>query len=158
MPQVRDNACQETLLIDSEREDKLWKKLVLSLPVQIVLWNQLFFLCSRFRDLFSPTMFRLCSLFFWLLLGPSLASSLVSYVKLLCSCQGIQRWILPKCIQKAIQSTVRSLEMHYKKKAFFSVSIEQQTHFYNDWRLIISVWTRYIPSCSVFLLPWGSRR
>ena len=115
-------------------------------------------LCSRFRDLFSPTMFRLCSLFFWLLLGPSLASSLVSYVKLLCSCQGIQRWILPKCIQKAIQSTVRSLEMHYKKKAFFSVSIEQQTHFYNDWRLIISVWTRYIPSCSVFLLTWDSRR
>ena len=30
VPQVRDNACQETLLIDSEREEKLWKKLVLS--------------------------------------------------------------------------------------------------------------------------------
>ena len=37
VPQVRDNACQETLLIDSEREEKLWKKLVLSLPVHIVL-------------------------------------------------------------------------------------------------------------------------
>ena len=37
VPKVRDNACQETLLIDSEREEKLWKKLVLSLPVHIVL-------------------------------------------------------------------------------------------------------------------------
>ena len=37
VPQVRDNACQETLLIDSEREEKLWKKLVLSLLVHIVL-------------------------------------------------------------------------------------------------------------------------
>ena len=37
VPQVRDNACQETLLIDSEREEKLWKKLVLSLPAHIVL-------------------------------------------------------------------------------------------------------------------------
>ena len=37
VPQVRDNTCQETLLIDSEREEKLWKKLVLRLPVHIVL-------------------------------------------------------------------------------------------------------------------------
>ena len=85
---LRDNACQETLLIDSEREEKLWKKLVLSLPVHVVLWNQLFFLCSRFRDLFSPTMFRLCPLFFWLLLSPLVASSPVSYVMLLSSYQG----------------------------------------------------------------------
>ena len=37
VPQVRDNACQKTLLIDSEREEKLWKKLGLSLPVHILL-------------------------------------------------------------------------------------------------------------------------
>ena len=40
VPQVRDNACQETLLIDSERglEALEEKKFVLSLPVHIILF------------------------------------------------------------------------------------------------------------------------
>ena len=77
-----------------------------------------FFLCSRFRDVsIVPTVFWL------LLISPLVASSLVSYVMLLSSCQGhptTASFQLP--IQKAIQSTLRSLEMHYKRRCKIGIS------------------------------------